>query len=384
VKQALAQKTDQWAPDIPFGPQLERYREGKIRTPRSKYVKGRRQEIATQKTASLRLVFDVITIGSATQDVFARSQDIKVVNVKEFVTGKAGCFPLGAKLDLDELYFFIGGGAVNTAITFVNQGLRTAAIASIGRDERGEHVLKAFNEHGISPEFLQVDPEHLTSFSIIFSLKDGSRTIFQHEGAVWNFDKKAIPWKTIRSKWFYVNHLGGKSASLVSECIVFAKKKGIQVALNPGRTQFKNKKELIPLLNDIDVFIVNQEEACLLTGISYEKKKEIFQQLDDWVQGIVVMTQGPKGVEVSDGKTIWSAGILEAKKVIDRTGAGDAFGAGFVAGLIRKPGDIEYAMQLASSNATGVLGEWGATNGLLQRGASPFKWGRLEIQETAL
>jgi len=61
-----------------------------------------------------------------------------------------------------------------------------------------------------------------------------------------------------------------------------------------------------------------------------------------------------------------------------------ALGSGFVAVLIQKPGDIEYATQLASANATGVLGEWGATNGLLKKGNNIGKWGTLKIQKTNL
>ena len=70
--------------------------------------------------------------------------------------------------------------------------------------------------------------------------------------------------------------------------------------------------------------------------------------------------------------------------VLARTRAGDALGSGFVAVLIQKPGDIEYATQLASANATGVLGEWGATNGLLKKGNNIGKWGTLKIQKTNL
>ena len=96
------------------------------------------------------------------------------------------------------------------------------------------------------------------------------------------------------------------------------------------------------------------------------------------------MTKGPKGVEVSDGKTRWSAGVLPLKKIVDRTGAGDAFGSGFISALIEKPGDIEYAIQLASANATGVLTEWGAENGLLKKGDSAHKYGKLQVKKVAI
>ena len=96
------------------------------------------------------------------------------------------------------------------------------------------------------------------------------------------------------------------------------------------------------------------------------------------------MTKGPKGVEVSDGKTVWSAGILPMKKIVDRTGAGDAFGSGFIASLMKHPNDIEKAIQLGSANATGVLTVWGANHGLLIKSDSPLKWGTLRIKAQSL
>ena len=89
-------------------------------------------------------------------------------------------------------------------------------------------------------------------------------------------------------------------------------------------------------------------------------------------------------MEVSDGKTRWSSGVLPLKRVVDRTGAGDAFGSGLVAALIKKPGDIEYAIQFASANATGVLTQWGASKGLLKKSDSPTKYGTLQIKKTML
>jgi sugar/nucleoside kinase (ribokinase family) len=138
------------------------------------------------------------------------------------------------------------------------------------------------------------------------------------------------------------------------------------------------------LLDQVDVFIVNEEEASHVTGIPYGKTSEIFKKLDQWVKGIVIMTKGPKGVEVSDGKTRWSAGILPLKKIADRTGAGDAFGSGFISALMKKPGDMEYAILFASANATGVLTEWGAENGLLKKGDSAYKYGTLQVKRIAI
>lgn len=329
-------------------------------------------------------MFDVITIGSATRDVFVRTKEMRIIRGKEFATGEGLCFSLGSKVNLDELHFAVGGGAANTAVTFANQGFTVAALASVGKDIRGQEIARSLQENNISTDFLYFDPHELTAYSIIISSGKGERTIFRYRGAVWHLVEQSIPWNTLKPRWFYINHIGDKSALLLPRFIAHAKKNGIHVAFNPGRTQLEMKEKVIPLLDGVDVFIVNQEEASYFTGIPYQKTDQIFNKLDRWVKGIVIMTKGPKGVKISDGKTRWSAGILTVKKVIDRTGAGDAFGSGFISALIKKPGDIEYAIQLASCNASGVLTEWGAENGLLKKGESIYKYGKLSIAKSKI
>lgn len=330
-------------------------------------------------------MFDVITIGSATRDLFVRSSAFRILKTTKFPTRKALAMSLGSKLDIDELQFFVGGGAVNTATTFASQGFRTAALCVIGQRGGSEEVLDFLKEKRISSKFVFRDAHDRTAYAFILTVAREDRTILRYEGVAWHLYEFQLPWKELSgTEWFYLNHVGGKSTVLVPQLISFAKERGIRVAWNPGRTQLANRKALYPLLKHIEVFMVNQEEACILTGIPYEKKKEIFRRLDDLIHGIVIMTKGSKGVEVSDGKTIWSAGVLPLAKVVDRTGAGDAFGSGFLVALMRKPGDIEHAIQFASANATGVLTQWGATNGLLKKEDSMYKWGRLKIKKNAL
>ncbi len=91
------------------------------------------------------------------------------------------------------------------------------------------------------------------------------------------------------------------------------------------------------------------------------------------------MSKGPAGVVVSDGQNIYRAGIPKSG-LADRTGAGDAFGSGFVSGLIQTNGDVSYAIQLGTANATSCIQRIGAKNGLLEKG----EWGPWEKVEVAI
>ncbi len=124
-------------------------------------------------------------------------------------------------------------------------------------------------------------------------------------------------------------------------------------------------KKLKPILKKLDVVIVNREEAAELTGVDYDDERAIFRKFDKLIDdGIAVMTEGPRGSLVSDGRYMYRAGVYEEDELVDRTGAGDAFGSGFVVGMMRK-NEINYALKLASANAMSVIEDIGAQTGLL-------------------
>jgi ribokinase len=79
---------------------------------------------------------------------------------------------------------------------------------------------------------------------------------------------------------------------------------------------------------------------------------------------IAVVSDGPKGVVATDGKQIITAGMYEDVPVVDRTGAGDAFGSGFVA-QIAQGKSLRDAIIFASANSTSVVGQIGAKAGIL-------------------
>ncbi len=91
------------------------------------------------------------------------------------------------------------------------------------------------------------------------------------------------------------------------------------------------------------------------------------------------MTKGKEGAVVSDGKYLYRATSLKPKGV-DGTGAGDAFGSGFVSGMIQK-NNIIYAIQLAMANSGFAITKWGAKEGLLIKSQ---KWPKVKVQKEKL
>lgn len=306
-------------------------------------------------------MFDVITIGSATLDVFVSYKKIGISSKNK----RKGIFlPLGEKIEGEKISFFSGGGGANAAGVFTHLGFRTAFCGMIGKDFAGKIILKDLKNFKINDRFIFKTDKKPTSCSIIFSGKEG-RVALPYRGASGFLGINDIPFKQINAKWFYLAPLSGKLVKDFLKIIEIAKRKNIKTALNPSKYQLETK-EIKKALKKTDILILNQEEAGFLTKIPFKKEKSVFKKLDELTKGICVMTKGNKGVTVSDGKFLYTASVLKTL-VIDKTGAGDSFGAGFVAHYI-KTEDIVSSIQFATANASANLKELGAKEGILKKG----------------
>jgi len=310
-------------------------------------------------------MFDIITFGSATQDIFLQPGSFKIIQEKKFITGKGLCLSLGSKIQVKDIYFSSGGGGTNTAVAFSRQGFKAAFCGMVGNDPAGKEAVKELEKNKVDIGLVQKTDRKPTNHSVVLSPGNEERTILVYCGASGELSAKNIPWQKIKAKWLYLAPLSGKLCSIFEKTVDFAVKNNMKIALNPGHTQLSMPlKKLVRILKKVDVLILNQEEACFLSGIPFNKEKEIFKKIDDLCPGIAVMTKGPFGVLVSDGKNIYQSSALKVRP-IDRTGAGDAFAAGFISSLIRDKSDIEKAVQLGIANSSACLKELGAKKGLL-------------------
>lgn len=352
-------------------------------------------------------MFDVLTIGTATRDVFLQSPGFRVVNDPThlrrlgFPTGEAQCFALGAKIQVGRPVLTVGGGAANAAVTFARQGFKTGAVVGIGKDSNGKAALVELQKERVKT-FPIYDRQEMTGYSVILLSPAGERTILHYRGASRQVKGTESVFRKLRSRWVYISP-GGIPFSAMLKIIGHFRKNGARIAINPSNEYLRlGAKRLAPLFSSLEVIILDREEAAYLTGASYEDEGGIFRKFDYWVKGLAVMTDGPRGVVVSDGRRLYRAGVFKEKRVADRTGAGDAFGSGFVAGLIRQqaPGGvrkqtaagkmyfsetaIKYAIRLGSANATSVVENVGAQTGILR--AADFRakrWAKMPLQIVA-
>jgi len=327
-------------------------------------------------------MYDIITFGSATQDIRLKSKAFKVLrNEEDFATGEGICLALGSKIEVEDIAFTSGGGGTNTAATFAKQGFKTAFCGAVGHDPAGESIIKELKDLGIDTSLILTKKEKHSNQSVIIFNEGEDRTILAYRGASELMDKNDIPWKKLASKWIYLAPLTGLLCDTTEDIVNFASENKIKVAMNPSKQQLALPEDVLKrILQKVDILFLNKEEASFLTKISFTDEEEIFKKLDELCPGVAVMTKGGDGVVASDGKYFYSAVGHESRKIVDTTGAGDSFASGFLSDFIKYEGDIEKSIQMGMANSEGNLAQIGAKTGLLDKD-SKFERVRVLRQE---
>ncbi len=304
----------------------------------------------------------ILTIGAATRDIFLVSNQFISLANKSFEGGRAECVSLGAKIDVQTFVATTGGGATNAAATFRALGFKTAAMCKIGDDSVGKEILAELRDRRIETAYVNRIAGGQTAYSTLLTMPQGERTVLVYRGVSATFKREDIHWSAIRkASWIYLTSLGG-NFELSKEIIEFAHKHRVHVAWNPGNGELKKgSKAFTPLLAHVDIFLLNKEEAELLTGESQTKRQ---CKLLAHPEHIRLITNGARGTTVLHGSVSHSFGTSGAKS-ISRTGAGDAFGSGFVAGFLKYKDPVRAA-RIGTRNAESVIQHYGAKKGVLQ------------------
>lgn len=268
-------------------------------------------------------MFDIITFGSAVVDVFVHTN---VSEKKDLI-----CYPKGGKILIDNLSFEIGGGGTNTAVAFSRLGLRVGCICNVGYDENGGRILHILSKEGV--KFLgRADKHSMSGYSIILDSKGGERTILTYKGVNDDVSFNELDFRKIKSKWLYYSSLLGKSFETQKKLASMMWKKGVKIAFNPSSYLIKNEN-LFDLLEMCEVLIVNKEEAEDLYK-RYRCIGNLLEGLHHLGPKIILVTNKDKEVICFDGEKHYKIKPNKTTKVVERTGAGDAFASGFVAGLV--------------------------------------------------
>lgn len=288
------------------------------------------------------------------------------IMVADLVGRPVETFPEKGKLKLvDAMELHTGGCAVNTGLALRTLGISTGIIGKVGDDALGEFMIQRLTALGIDVRGIKRDREARTSASMVMISEDGERTFIHHIGANAALRQEDIDWELVKSARFL--HIAGSllmpgfDGKPTAYVLCKAQKLGCITSIDTAWDATGRWQELIdPCLPYTDVFLPSLDEARMLTGC-YEPEEIARIFIKKGVK-IVGIKMGSAGCYVATEKEVITVPPYSVE-VVDANGAGDAFVAGFLAGLA-KGLDLKTTARLA--NAVGALSvtAMGASGGI--------------------
>jgi sugar/nucleoside kinase (ribokinase family) len=267
---------------------------------------------------------------------------------------------------VDEMGLHTGGCAVNAASALAKLGLPVEVIGKVGADPFGDFVVGAMRERGIGTQGVKRDHEIGTSATMVMVDPDGERRFVHYIGANARLTKEDVEMQLVSEAT--ILHIGGSlvlpgiDGEPTADLLRQARDIGVITFLDTVWDDTGRWMTLLePSLPFIDYFIPSLPEAQAITGLN--EPVDVARALNDHGAGVVVLKMGADGCLVmsADNETLRLPAF--DVDVVDATGAGDAFAAGFITG-IWQDWSLEKTAQFASAVGALCVTGVGASGGV--------------------
>lgn len=303
--------------------------------------------------------FDLLAIGDSSIDEFMKVSDASVVCDIDHKNCKI-CFDYADKIPVESFNATLAGNAPNVATACKLSGLESTIYTELGDDSNGERFIAEFKKLGIDTTFCIKNTNKPTNVHSIIVFK-GERTIFSYHE---HFEYKMMKWET--PQWIYYSSLPENFETFQADLVEYLKQNQLTLlAFNPGTYHLRaGTKNLKNILEFTDVLFVNLEEAQRILSTNVDDLEELHKNLQKLGPKLTVITNGENGSSASSGNEVVLTKMYDdGKKLIDKTGAGDAFASAFISALFYKK-SIKEALSWGAINSCGVTRYIGSTVGL--------------------
>lgn len=302
-------------------------------------------------------MFDLISIGSISVDLFFQSDSL---------TFKDNRFQLavGGKYVADQFQIEVGGGGANVAIGTAKLHLKTALMGTVGNTIYKSLIIGKLKNENIEYEYCDF-VDNYYNLSAILLTKKGDRSIVHYVTRDQKlFDHNISVKYLTNTRCVYLGNLPDISIEERIKLLSFAKKNEILTIVNLGVIDARrSKSETKKLLNVTDIVIVNGHEFAELVRCPY-KDIHFHEDVISWYinylkDQLVVITEGEKGSFAYFSGNIYHQTAVKPMNIIDTTGAGDGYTAGFIAEYLQSK-NIEKSMLSGAKYAAKILEKIGA------------------------
>ncbi len=307
---------------------------------------------------------DILTIGSATVDHFITIE-------QPFSSIKAG-----DKILIKEAHTYSGGSASNAAAALSMLGLKVKMLAKLGKDHDADFIIQEMKKYNVENICLHRSRHHTDFSTIISSTKEKDRIIYTFKEASRDLEKNDFKPQDLTASWLYIGSLMGKSFEIGKEIV---RNTNSSVLFNPSLyLAQKGKKYLELILKATKILVLNLEEAQAVLETSSADIELLVTGLYKTGPRIVIITNGEKRLHALFNRTIYSLQPPKVK-IVHTAGAGDAFTAGFLAGVVKRY-SFEDALRLGQVNALSVIQHIGCKNKLLSEKEGRRWMGKMVIK----
>lgn len=302
-------------------------------------------------------MLDIISVGSISVDFYYKDKSLTKDKNRFHLA-------IGGKYQTEFFHISIGGGGANVAIGCSKLGLKAALLSTIGDNIFKKFIIETLKKHHISIDLCDIVEDYY-NVSSIFLADNGERTIIHYTtGNQKLFDHNIKISSIKKAKVIYLGNLPEISIKERLNLVKFAKKHKILTVLNLGITDCRRpKNQLIDLLSQIDILIINGHEFAELVKAKYEdiffNENVINHYFPLLKEKIVIITEGKRGSYGYFNNKVYYVPAIKVDKIIDTTGAGDGYCAGFISQYC-KTGKIEESMKKGSEYARIILQKIGA------------------------
>lgn len=275
-------------------------------------------------------------------------------------------YPERGRLNLVErMELHSGGCAANTGVSLAKIGIKTAVIGKVGNDGFGDFLVQVLQKHGIDTRGVKRDEKEATSATMVMVHSDGERSFLHYIGANAALRLEDVEMDIVRqSKVLHVAGalvMPGIDGEPTAELLRRAKETGVITSFDTvWNTSSGWMQTVKPCLPYVDYMIPSIEEAKMLTG--KEDPEDIAQVFLDHGVKVVGLKMGERGcyIRTRDVKLAIPRYQVQA---VDALGAGDAFAAGFLTGVV-KGWDLEQTGRFANAVGALCVTALGATTGV--------------------
>jgi len=308
---------------------------------------------------------DVLSVGDIVTDAFIKLFDEHAV---EFTNedGRWLALPFGTKVPFDHVDVVEAvGNASNASVAFAKLGFKSGLYANIGEDEHGRDMIKALHAADVDTRFIRINPKKHSNYHYVLWYKDERTILIKHEEYDYHWPHLSPKEKPA---WIYFSSISKNAINFHDDLADWLEKNNdVKLAFQPGTFQIEAGTERLKrLYARTEILAVNREEAVIISdGGNHDDLHDLFDRLHALGPRIVAISDGPHGAYASDGQNRYSMPLYpDPKPPLERTGAGDAFSATFVAAIMHGA-TIEGALVWAPINSMNVVQHVGAQAGLL-------------------